>query len=73
MRLIPLVLASALTVGLSACNSTDSGPSGRSGLSDAFDTGNYRYSPNTDGTQTRRDVNRRYTQPPLPSIMFRGN
>jgi uncharacterized lipoprotein len=73
MRLRPLVLAALLAGGLSACSSTDTSPSGRTGLSETFDTSNYRYSPTTDGTQTRRDVNRRYTAPALPSIMFRGN
>ncbi|GJD96960.1 hypothetical protein [Methylobacterium iners] len=73
MRLRHLALAALLAGGLAACNSTESSPSGRSGLSETFDTGNYRYSPNTNGTQTRRDVNYRYTQPPLPSILYRGN
>lgn len=72
MRLRFLALA-ALSVGLASCNSADSGPNGRSALSDTFDTANYRQSSNTNGTQTRRDVNRQYTAPSLPSIMFRGN
>lgn len=73
MRLRHLVLAAALCGGLAACNSADTGPSGRSALSETFDTGNYKQSSNTNGTQTRRDVNRQYTAPTLPSIMFRGN
>ncbi|KQP48934.1 hypothetical protein ASG40_18585 [Methylobacterium sp. Leaf399] len=72
MRLPHLVLAVVLCGGLGACN-TDTGPNGRSALSETFDTGNYRQSSNTNGTQTRRDVNRQYTAPSLPSIMFRGN
>lgn len=72
MRLASLVLSAALLSGLSACNSAD-GPNSRSGLADSFDTSNYRQSSDTNGTQTRRDVNRQYTQPSLPSIMFRGN
>ena len=71
MRFASLVLAAALAGGLCACNSD--GPSGRSGLSDAFDTSNYRRSNDTNGTQTRRDVNRQYTQPSMPSIASRGN
>lgn len=67
------VLAAALAValGLGACN-TDSGPRG-SGLSETFNVDNYRRSDNTNGTQTRPDVNRAYTQPTLPSIANRGN
>lgn len=71
MRLVPLVLATALLGGLCACNSDS--PSGRSGVSDAFDTSNYRRSNDTNGTQTRRDVNRQFTQPSMPSIVNRGN
>ena len=71
MRLASLALAATLLGGLCACNSDS--PSGRSGLSDAFDTSNYRQSSDTNGTQTRRDVNRQYTQPSMPSIAFRGN
>ena len=71
MRLASLVLAAALLGGLCACNSDS--PSGRSGLSESFDTSNYRRSSDTNGTQTRRDVNRQYTQPSIPSIASRGN
>ncbi|KQP91248.1 hypothetical protein ASF60_18540 [Methylobacterium sp. Leaf113] len=71
MRLAPLVLAATLLGGLCACNSDS--PSGRGGVSDAFDASNYRQSSNTNGTQTRRDVNRQYTQPSMPSIANRGN
>ena len=70
MRSMLLVLAAAaLACGLSACNSTDSGGPG---LASAFETSNYRHSSDTNGTQTRRDVNRAYTQPSLPSIASRG-
>ena len=68
MRFMSLALAAGLLCGLGACNSTD-----RSGLSDSFSTENYRRSSDTNGTQTRRDVNRAYTAPSLPSIVNRGN
>ena len=71
MRLASLVLATAFAGGLCACNSDS--PSGRSGLAHSFDTSNYRRSNDTNGTQTRRDVNRQYTQPSMPSIANRGN
>ncbi|NEU11202.1 hypothetical protein G3T14_03545 [Methylobacterium sp. BTF04] len=71
MRLALIVLSAALVSGLGACNSDS--PSGRGGVSDAFDTSNYRQSNDTNGTQTRRDVNRQYTQPSMPSIINRGN
>ena len=44
----------------------------RSGLAESFNLDNYRASSNTNGTQTRRDVNRAYTQPSLPTIGNRG-
>ncbi|GAB6841308.1 type IV pilus biogenesis protein CpaD/CtpE [Methylorubrum rhodinum] len=69
MRPTLLVLAAALACGLAACNSTDSRGSG---LSQSFDTGNYRRSNDTNGTMDRKDVNRAYTQPSLPSIANRG-
>ncbi|WP_375462509.1 hypothetical protein [uncultured Methylobacterium sp.] len=69
MRLTPLVLAAALLAGLSACNG---GSDTRSGLAETFNTDNYRRSNDTNGTQTRPDVNRAYTQPSLPSIANRG-
>ncbi|CAO4149955.1 hypothetical protein LNAOJCKE_1231 [Methylorubrum aminovorans] len=70
MRPTLIVLAAALLAGgLSACNSTDSGGPG---LSSAFEASNFRRSSDTNGTQTRRDVNRAYTQPSLPSIANRG-
>jgi len=72
MRLRPLALSTLLLAGLCACNSAE-GPNARSGLAETFDTGNYRHSSDTNGTQTRRDVNRIYTQPSLPSISSRGN
>ncbi|WP_336486919.1 hypothetical protein [Methylobacterium nigriterrae] len=75
MRLKPLalaaLLASGLSAGLAACNSVE-GPESRSGFSETFNTDNYRRSNDTNGTQTRRDVNRVYTQPSLPSIANRG-
>ncbi|GJE74009.1 MULTISPECIES: hypothetical protein [Methylorubrum] len=69
MRPTLLVLAAALACGLAACSSTESG---NSGLSQSFDTGNYRRSNDTNGTMDRKDVNRAYTQPSLPSIANRG-
>lgn len=71
MRLTPLALAAALLAGLSACSGAD-GPTSRSGLSETFNTDNYRRSNDTNGTQTRPDVNRAYTQPSIPSIANRG-
>lgn len=71
MRLLPLALAAALLGGLAACNTAD-GPDSRSGLSETFNTDNYRRSNDTNGTQTRPDVNRMYTQPSIPSISNRG-
>lgn len=61
----------ALACGLGACTSTNDGPSG-SGLSQTFDTSNYRRG-DTNGTQTRPDVYRQFTQPTMPSITNRGN
>lgn len=72
MRLLPLVLSTLAMAGLCACNSAE-GPNSRSGIAETFDTSNYRRSSDTNGTQTRRDVNRLYTQPSLPSISSRGN
>ncbi|MCJ2085623.1 hypothetical protein MKK88_06385 [Methylobacterium sp. E-005] len=70
MRLF-LLAFSALTVGgLCACASN--GSDSRSGLAESFNLDNYRASSNTNGTQTRRDVNRAYTQPTLPTIGNRG-
>ena len=71
MRLTPLVLAAALAAALCACSSVD-GPDSRSGLAETFNTDNYRRSNDTNGTQTRPDVNRVYTQPSIPSIANRG-
>ncbi|AIQ88075.1 MULTISPECIES: hypothetical protein [Methylobacterium] len=71
MRLTLLAL-SALTIGgLCACSTSD-GPDSRSGLAETFNLDNYRASGNTNGTQSRRDVNRAYTQPTLPTIGNRG-
>lgn len=73
MRLTSLVIATTLAAcGLAACNSTGSGPNG-SGLAESFNMDNYRRSNDTNGTQTRPDVNRLYTQPSLPTIVNRGN
>ncbi len=71
MRLTSLVLATLMIAGLCACSSTD-GPDGRSGLAQTFSLDNYRRSNDTNGTQTRPDVNRTYTQPSLPTIGNRG-
>ena len=70
MRLSLLALTALTVVGLGAC-ATD-GPDSRSGLAESFNFDNYRASSNTNGTQTRRDVNRAYTQPTLPTIGNRG-
>lgn len=72
MRLTLALIAAGLAMSaLSGCNSTDSGPGG-SGLSESFNPDNYRRSSNTNGTQTRPDVNRQFTQPTLPTISNRG-
>ncbi|MCJ2129285.1 hypothetical protein [Methylobacterium sp. E-045] len=68
MRPTAFLVAAGLFCALGACNSAD-----RSGLSDSFSTENYRRSNDTNGTQTRRDVNRAYTAPSMPSIVSRGN
>jgi hypothetical protein len=70
MRFLALTLAALAITGLGACSSTDGGRG--SGLSETFNLGNYRASSDTNGTQTRRDVNRAYTQPSLPTIANRG-
>ena len=70
MRLLPITLAAVAALGLCACSSTDGGRS--SGLAESFSLDNYRASGDTNGTQTRRDVNRAYTQPTLPTIANRG-
>lgn len=70
MRFTLLAVAFLAVGGLGACN-TDS-PDGRSGLADSFRLDNYRASNDTNGTQTRPDVNRLYTQPSIPSIANRG-
>jgi hypothetical protein len=70
MRPLALLLAALAVTGLGACSSTDSGRG--SGLSESFNMSNYRASGDTNGTQTRRDVNRAYTQPSLPTIANRG-
>ncbi|MCJ2013937.1 hypothetical protein [Methylobacterium sp. J-076] len=69
MRLLHLTLAAAAVTGLGACSSTDGS---RSRLAESFSLDNYRASSDTNGTQTRRDVNRTYTQPSLPTISNRG-
>jgi hypothetical protein len=70
MRFTLLALATVTLGGLCACASD--GPDSRSGLAESFNLDNYRASGNTNGTQTRRDVNRAYTQPTLPTIGNRG-
>jgi hypothetical protein len=70
MRLTLLALSALALGGLCAC--TTDGPDSRSGLAESFNLDNYRASGNTNGTQTRRDVNRAYTQPTLPTIGNRG-
>ncbi|MGV7033902.1 hypothetical protein [Methylobacterium symbioticum] len=67
--LLPVVLLTGL--GLAACSSTE-GSDSRSGFSEQFSTDNFRRSNDTNGTQSRRDVNRAYTQPSLPTIGNRG-
>ena len=71
MRLTILALAALAVAGLGACNSAG-GPDSRSGLADTFSLDNYRRADDTNGTQQRRDVNRVYTQPTLPTIGNRG-
>ncbi len=66
-----IVALSGAAVALAGCSSTGS-DAGGSGLSQSFDMSNYRRSNDTNGTQTRPDVNRAYTQPTLPSIANRG-
>lgn len=69
MRLLHLTLAAVAVLGVAACSSTEGG---RSGLAETFSLDNYKASSDTNGTQTRRDVNRAYTQPSLPTIANRG-
>lgn len=69
MRLFHLTLAAVAVLGVAACSSTEGG---RSGLAETFSLDNYKASSDTNGTQTRRDVNRAYTQPSLPTIANRG-
>ncbi|MGU3538374.1 hypothetical protein [Methylobacterium sp. A54F] len=64
-------LAALLAQSLAACSSVE-GPDSRSGFAETFSADNYRRSNDTNGTQSRRDVNRAYTQPSLPSIANRG-
>ena len=71
MRLTLLALSALTLGGLCACSTCD-GPDSRSGLAETFNLDNYRASGNTNGTQSRRDVNRAYTQPTLPTIGNRG-
>ena len=71
MRILLLPAALLAGLGLAACSSTE-GSDGRSGFAEQFSADNFRRSNDTNGTQTRRDVNRAYTQPSLPSIGNRG-
>jgi hypothetical protein len=64
---IRLTLLLTACLGLGACTST-----GDSGFSQQFSAEAFSRSNDTNGTQTRRDVNRAYTQPSLPSIGNRG-
>lgn len=66
---LPLLLAACISLGLGACTSSGSGDSG---FSQQFSADAFSRSNDTNGTQTRRDVNRTYTQPSLPSIGNRG-
>jgi hypothetical protein len=68
MRPLFLTVAALSALVLGACSSTD----GRSGLAESFSLDNYKASGNTNGTQSRRDVNRAYTQPSMPTIANRG-
>jgi hypothetical protein len=70
MRLTVLALSALALSGLCACST--GGPDSRSGLAESFSLDNCRASSSTNGTQTRRDVNRAYTQPTLPTIGNRG-
>lgn len=71
MRLTLLLFAGLSAAGLAGCSSSGSGPNG-SGLAESFNLDNYRRSNDTNGTQTRPDVNRQFTQPSLPTISNRG-
>ena len=71
MRLTLLLFSTLPLGGLGACTSTD-GPDGRSALAQTFSLDNYRRANDTNGLQTRPDVNRAYTQPSLPTIGNRG-
>ncbi len=68
MRPLQWISAAALAIALGACSSTGE----RSGLAESFSLDNYRAASNTNGTQTRPDVNRSYTQPSMPTIANRG-
>lgn len=70
-KALTAALVAAALSGLAACSSTGDGGSG-SGLARSFELDNYRRSNDTNGTQTRPDVNRAYTQPTIPSIANRG-
>ena len=69
MRPLQWISAAALALAVGACSSTGGE---RSGLAESFSLDNYRASSNTNGTQTRPDVNRSYTQPSMPTIANRG-
>ncbi len=64
---IRLTLVLAACLGLGACNSSRD-----SGFSQQFSADAFSRSNDTNGTQSRRDVNRSYTQPSLPTIGNRG-
>ncbi|GBU16447.1 MULTISPECIES: hypothetical protein [Methylobacterium] len=71
MRPIRFAAAVALLGLLAACAGADKYDS-RSGYAEQFSADAFRRSSDTNGTQTRRDVNRAYTAPSLPSIGNRG-
>ncbi|WP_430913764.1 hypothetical protein [Methylobacterium sp. sgz302541] len=68
--LLAAALAAGSALGLAACAND---PGASSGYAEQFSADNFRRSSDTNGTQMRRDVNRQYTQPSLPSIANRGN
>ncbi|GJD35304.1 hypothetical protein [Methylobacterium aerolatum] len=69
MRPLLLISAAAAALAVGACSSSNGE---RSGLAESLSLDNYRAASNTNGTQTRRDVNRSYTQPSMPTIANRG-
>lgn len=68
--LLAAALAAGTACGVAACASD---PAANGGYAEQFSPDNFRRSSDTNGSQTRRDVNRQYTAPSLPSIANRGN